>query len=105
MIQISNPKKHKKNNRDELNLWRTIENPNQIIANGNNEKKDKKELILELNDYTVYRVVDGFNKSVCGMKKYKQMIIIIQVRDEDGRNLVSGKSGQRNQQSWETFQG
>ena len=40
MIQISNPKKHKKNNRDELNLWRTIENPNQIIANGNNEKKD-----------------------------------------------------------------
>lgn len=40
MIQISNPKKHKKNNRDELNLWRMIENPNQIIANGNNEKKD-----------------------------------------------------------------
>ena len=40
MIQISNPKKHKKNNRDELNLWITIENPNQIIANGNNENKD-----------------------------------------------------------------
>ena len=34
------PRSIKKNNRDELNLWRTIENPNQIAANGNNEKKD-----------------------------------------------------------------
>ena len=68
-------------------------------------KKDKKELILELNDYTVYRVVGGFNRSICGRKKYKQMIILIQVRDEDARNLVSGKSGQRNQQSCETFKG
>ena len=33
------------------------------------------------------------------------MIILIQVRDEDARNLVSGKSGQRNQQSCETFKG
>ena len=56
-------------------------------------------MILELNDYTGYRVMDGFKGSVCDMEKYKQMIILVHVRDEDGRNLVSGKSVQRNHES------
>lgn len=43
--------------------------------------------------------MDGFKGSVCDMEKYKQMIILVQVRDEDGRNLVSGKSVQRNHES------